>query len=109
MLGVSPTGAPRIGPDHAARASRPWASEAGLPTMTSSDLSRTGGIGLIPDRGHRGPLPMEECCGCYGNRAAAFDPIVGVRRPERTVEPLARVVGSQLQLEYFDQTEVSPP
>jgi len=103
VLGVSPTGNPASALTMTA-GRQALGQVAGLPAMTSI-ASAGRGIGLLPEAGTEILYRMEECLRCYSNRPP-FDPIMAVRRPERTVEPLARVVGFSMQLEYFDQTEV---
>ena len=76
-----------------------------LPGMTGwNDFG--SGRGMIPLSGTEELYRMEECFRCYGSPRPSFDPLVGVRRPERGTDPLASVVVFSVQLEYFDSDQV---
>jgi hypothetical protein len=49
---------------------------------------------------------MEECPRCYSGRRP-WDPVVAVRRPERTTEAFARTVSISVQLEYWTPAEAN--
>jgi len=80
-----------------------------LPPMTCSSDFGTA-IGLSPLTGTEILYRMEECCtrGCFGttNRPPVpCDPVVVVRRPERSATTFASVVSAGLQPEYFVRAE----
>ncbi len=104
VLGVSPTGNPAPALLVPTDVQALGQLSGMLPMTTNSPQGK--GIGLSPLAGTEILYRMEECSGCYGSRRPPFDPVVGVRRPERATAALAQVVSFGLQLEYFDETEV---
>jgi hypothetical protein len=105
VLGVNPTGNPPTAliPVQAAVGVQAIGSQPWLPPMTLVDrLGR--GIGLNPLAGSEALYQFEECVRCFGNRPP-WDPIIGLRRPERATSAHARVVGLSFQLEAMDQDE----
>jgi hypothetical protein len=106
VLGVSPTGEPA--PALQLPTGKQALGQLGglLPMTTSSSRARGIGLKLFEGAGAEVLYRMEECPRCYGSPRPPFDPVVGVRRPERAVSPLAVVVSFSVQLEYFDQAEV---
>jgi hypothetical protein len=102
VLGVSPTGAPPN--SFYAPVGQPALGQAAhLPPMTST-ASYAGGIGMQTRTGTEILYRMQECRDCYPG-PPPWDPVVGVRRPLRTTDPLARVVTITLQLEWFNRAE----
>ena len=105
VIGVSPAGLPAsaMEPTSAALGAQALGAQAWLPAMTLE--SRTArGIGLEPLTGSEVLYQFEECRSCFGRRPP-YDPIIGVRRPDRATSELARTVGISFQLEYMNQTE----
>lgn len=76
-----------------------------LPSMTGANDFGSG-RGMQALAGTDILYRMENCIRCYGTARPPFDPVVGVRRPLRTEDPLARVVTFSVQLEYFDHAQV---
>jgi len=103
VLGISPTAAPvnyfYVPTDRLALGLQPH-----LPDLASTS-SFAGGTGVQLLTGSEAIYQLEFCRTCYGNRPP-FDPYVGFRRPERTVDPLASLIALTLQLEYFDHDQV---
>jgi hypothetical protein len=101
ILGVSPTADPPnvfyIPTDKQALGQQAW-----LPDITTPN-GYAATVGVTPLNGTE-ILYQLEYCRCYDVRPS-FEPIVGVRRPERTTDPLARVVVMTTQLEYFVREE----
>ena len=84
--------------------------ETWLPPMTCTSNSGKA-IGLRPNEGCQAIYRFEECCGsgCFGiprpQPGDPCDPVVVARWPERSAEPLARVISVGLQPEYFARAE----
>lgn len=87
-------------------AALPQGGGAYLPSMTGNNNFGSG-RGMNPLAGTEELYRMENCIRCYGTARPPFDPLVGVRRPERSTDPLASVVVFSVQLEYFDHGEVT--
>ncbi len=104
VLGVSPTAAP-ANYFFIPSGRNALGLQAHLPDITTAS-SFAGGVGVQALAGTEVIYQMEYCRTCYGNRPP-FDPYVGFRRPERSVDPVARMVGLTLQLEYFEHTQAS--
>jgi len=107
VLGISPT------PSPVTSLSLPAGKQAlglqdHLPDMTTSS-GFAQGIGLdwnpVTFPTTEAIFQMEECLRCYGNRPP-FDPIVGVRIPDRVTSPFADVVTISVTLDYFNVDEV---
>jgi hypothetical protein len=77
---------------------QPW-----LPALTFANLGSRG-VGLDPLPGTEELYRFEECVGCFGPRPP-YDPLIGVRRPDRDTSELARVVGFSYHLSDFDPVE----
>jgi hypothetical protein len=104
VLGLNPTAAP-ANYFFVPSGNQALGLQAHLPAITSA-AGVTGGTGIQLLAGTEAIYQMEYCRTCYGNRPP-FDPFVGFRRPERSVEPLATVVGLTLQLEYCDTAQAA--
>jgi hypothetical protein len=100
FLGVSPTAAP-ANLFYVPAGRQALAQVDYLPDLTC-ESAVAGGTGLTPLAGTGVLYRMEECRTCYGGRQP-FDPIVGVRRPDRQTDPLASVALITVQLEYFSR------
>lgn len=87
------------------RNAEPQGGGAYLPMMAGSNNFGQG-RGMTPLVGTEILYRMEYCMRCYNSSRPPFDPIVGIRRPERATSPLANVVCFSLQLEYFMSDQV---
>ncbi len=102
VLGVSPTAAPPnvfyVPAGNVAEGLQAW-----LPDLASA-YNYAGTIGLQALTGTEPLYRLEYCRTCYDTREP-FDPVIAVRRPERSVEPRADVVVVSTQLEYYDRPQ----
>ncbi len=117
VLGVSPTGAPEspLEPIDYAFGAPVLGAQTWLPTMTLANLNSRG-IGLSPVPGTEELYRFEECKdpddpddpwdddGCFGLRPP-YDPLIGVRRPQRSIQDLATVVGVSYHFEHMNYDE----
>jgi hypothetical protein len=102
VLGVSPTASPPnifyVPAGNVAEGQQAW-----LPDLASA-YNYAGTIGLQTLTGTEPLYRLEYCRTCYDTRPP-YDPVIAVRRPERSVDPQATVVVISTQLEYYDRAQ----
>lgn len=103
VLGISPTGAPQAGLDMALD-KQALGLLGHLPAITTTN-AQGDGFGVVLREGSEAIYQMEYCPRCYGGPRPPFDPLVGIRWPERATDPDATTVVMSIQLEYFDEVE----
>lgn len=107
VLGISPTPAPPT--EFGNIAGRQALGEyPGLPAMTAVGGTVVG-LGIVPLDGAEALYRMEYCESCYGDPRRPrppFDPVVGVRNPDRAQAAQADVITISLLLDQFDPDEV---
>lgn len=107
VLGISPSPLP-VAPITTVVGKQALGQQAFLPPLTSTtSFGQAVGLGLpIEDISKAEPIyQMEYCLRCYGTRPP-YDPIVGMRFPDRTTSALASSVTLSFQPEYFNSDEV---
>jgi len=104
VLGISPTGAPASAIDMVVD-NQALGLQGHLPPITMENVQGKG-MGVVLRTGSEAIYQLEYCERCYHRARPPWDPIVGVRWPERITNSAATVVTISVQLEYFVESEV---